>query len=393
MSVRICFLLIVLASASISNLYGQKEGSIKLFSEKPLQVKTVPFSSIKVIDSRIDTNIYTAEDGKYPVKRSFLFPTAEKAINSLYDSLVKTSTRGEQVLLLNIKLLNVPNRQFIQRKGGPRGYLFEKVRDRLNAKVDAYVSENGGYLKVLEFNKSLKWSDDMQEDLSGLFSDVIIAATVCREEESVRNKQYKFLKDDDMFKFVTGKEQMSEFAIENSVLDHQKNYPIMKDNLSGNAVYVSFDDFKNNIKTAVGELTMTAASDSIYKFTIKHTDRSNFFVSPYAILKDGELYLWLTNHLFVKAEKDNDRLKLRLPLNSANFYELLAIEIINAKQPSMLILPGVPLELDAAAELLQRSLNKNEKMARTSAINNFRDQGSDYRTGIVDLYTGDIVYR
>ena len=166
----------------------------------------------------------------------------------------------------------------------------------------------------------------------------------------------------------------------------------MKNSIAGDGIYRSFDDFRSDVKTPVGSIKLSQPKDSVYTFDATHPDGSTFHVSPYAVVKNGVIYTWLYKDYYIPLIKTEQEYYFRVPKGFSNLYEIMSLEIVNAKQPFFIPLPGLSLAGMLVSEVVLSSINESGKSLKRKKINENKNTGNDYRTGVIDLYSGDVIY-
>ncbi len=290
-------------------------------------------------------------------------------------------------IVINLKQLRATNRVFIQRKGGPKEYFMYDARDHLNVKADVFIKmANDHYIKLLEFsnNYKLKYYD---ETIATILNELITAAVAgFNNKNNEAYKKNKFLKDTSIFKFTNTEVVETLSSIKATLSKDWRNYPIMKNLVTADCIYKSFDDFRSDTRTIAGSIKQITINDSLYDFSFKYPDSSNLLLSPYAVVKDGITYVWLMYKTYVRLDKRDDGFHFQVPSSLLNLYEICTIELIYSKRPPTLI-PIVGLEGELAINAVDQII-KDKK--RLKILKNQNE--NNYRSAVIDLYNGDFLY-
>jgi len=354
-------------------VFSQDIYELKFAKMKKLHLATVPFNNIEVIDTRYDTTtVYTNEDGRYPrVYCKFLPSTAIVFQRSLLD-LIAPLNKTEGTLLINIKQFRIPNNQYIKRRGGRHKFYLHKIRNRLLLIADLYRKTGyNKYRKIASLEKEeIMLGIDFKN--STTLNDLIKAAAVQQDRS----------KDSDT----------SEISLEQvaaSTAKEWSSYPVMHKTSYQTGIYITFDDFKNDISTSI-PFNLTSRNDSIYTFNFSDSIKTSMRLLPYVVSDRGYLFIQLSRDKYLKLEKKEQTFYFIIPGSLSNMYDLLSIESINSVHSGYSGSSG-NLFLDLLAITVAGVTDEISKSARVKKIKQHQES-EKYRQVAIDMYSGDFIF-
>jgi hypothetical protein len=236
------------AQDDISNPDKLKEKVFELGAEfiAPQTIK-LPFSSIKIIDSRFDTSklgfIYTGSFFRAKAKSYKKFKLKngiESAIEKYYNEYYANSfmKNGFELLIVMKKFwisqfeAGNTKRQDIAKDNSTGGSFL--------CKWEYYIGNNGNYLPVKRVDTAFNYSEEIAKYIEKEF-----------EEKKLMNLKFflkKLIEIYDFEKALTVFDKQPKKTIEQINLYNQKrfNIPIIHDSITVNGVYLSFSDFQEN---------------------------------------------------------------------------------------------------------------------------------------------------
>ncbi len=289
----------------------------------PSEVK-LPFSSIKIIDSRFDTS----KIGFVPIEYYVPTPTAiqqvisfkkisinagiSNSIESYYNAYYKNSfdQSGFQLLIV-MKRFWISG---IDNSADTRLDLVTNLKTATNfyCKWEYYIGKGDTYLPTKRIDTIIKAGDDIHSGLSEGFS---------------KSKQdyFKFILKTlieilDFDKAVVAYDSQNKKTLTDIHLFNNKrnSVPVLQDSVVKKGVYLNFDDFVNN-------------RPSIIDFNIKKMKYGGFKNEPYLVKPDGELvneYWGYSNGKEIRYRKFGNELIYRKG-NTFEFYVLVKLNKIS----------------------------------------------------------------
>lgn len=217
-------------------------------------VKYFPYSTVRVIDNRIDTTkIYTAQTGIYPPRHVSFNEPAAAVIKKYVDSSIRDSKKGTGELLINIEQLSIANihhsliryntikkrtiRLLFRRRSehivsfNPRRFVYLQI-------TAWYKNEQGNYNKLLTLSKRAGISNfDFDKDLMERLIGSCIKAIALKAPGAVLDYQKLSRKQKALVKYTvyypdTYEENILLEQINVNVRNRWKDYVVIKTNSS-----------------------------------------------------------------------------------------------------------------------------------------------------------------
>lgn len=264
--------------------YAQKEGNETLnpgrlnFKELKLSAQRIapsdiklPFSSIKIIDSRFDTSklgflpVYNIIRDKRNVFRKIRFKSDKSIAVSLeeyYNEYYKESfLPNDFELLIVMKRFWVSGIDYTRSKEGNLVNNLDATTN-LYCKWEYYLGKEGLYLPVKRIDTIMQVSDDLATYISEEFNELRLARFKFCLKALI--ELFDFDKAIAQF-YKQPKKRMEEIVKYN---DNRNEIKILKDSAFQKGIYLSFDEFKNN-------------KPSITAYKEKHTAYGHFKSESY----------------------------------------------------------------------------------------------------------------
>lgn len=384
-------------------------------------VQYFPYSTVRVIDNRIDTTkIYTAQTGIYPPRHVNFNEPAAAVIKKYIDSSIRDSKKGPGELLINIEQLSIANIHHSQiryntiKKRTIRPLSFRQRSEHLVSfnprqfvylQVTAwYKNEQGNYNKLLTLSRRAGISNfDFDKELMERLVGSCIRAIALKAPGAVLDYQKLSRKQKALVKYTvhypdTYEENIPLEQINVNVRNRWKNYVVIKTNSSVAGMAYVFDDFKSN-KIAVAKIQLRLnTKDSLYYIT----SESDALVhkKPHWGVYDGESwYIKFKDSSYLKLNKQGDTYGFYIPRNLPDMYAMLSMEEnqihTNSSIPSyaggngggFLIWLVASLVVEAINDGVENSLNK--KMENRMITEGLKH---NYRYCTLNMDNGDILY-
>ena len=354
--------------------FSQDIYELKFSNKKQkLHIKTIPFNNVEVIDSRFDTTtIYTSQEGGYPRVYCKFLPSTGIAFRERLLELIAPLQKADTTLLINIKQFRIPNRQYIKRRNAKNKlYMFE-TRNKLLFIADLYYKRGDDhYQKFTSINQeNITLGTDFRK--SNILKD-IIKASITRQSQSVIGD--------------TG--ELSSEQISESVKNEWVSDPIMRDTNYGTGLYITFDDFKNDIKSSY-PFKLISEQDSIYTFFFDQSIKKPKKLRPYVISDNGQLFIQVFQNKYLKLEKKGASFQFAVPTSLSNMYDLLSMQSINSSHSSYSGTSG-NLLFDAAVLTVVSVTDELSRSSRIKKVKRHQDS-EQFRQVVIDMYSGDFIF-
>jgi hypothetical protein len=185
---------------------------------------------------------------------------------------------------------------------------------------------------------------------------------------------------------------ISEFSFEQISASVKKDWiscPIMRDTNYGTGLFITFNDFKNNIKSNF-PFKLISETDSIYTFAFDNGVDNPKKLLPYVVSDGGQLYIQLFKNKYLKLEKKEFTYHFLVPSSLSNMYDLMSMESINYSQ---LAHSGTStnLLLELAALTVVSVTNELSRSSRIKRVMRHQDS-ENFREVTIDMYSGDFIF-
>lgn len=355
-------------------VFSQEVYELKFAKKEKLHLATIAFNNIEVIDSRFDTTtVYTNEDGRYPRVYCKFLPSTASVIQQTLMELIAPVNKTDSTILINIKQLRIPNKQYIKRRGGRHKFYLSELRNKLLFIADLYhKTGNNKYRKFASVDKKdIMLGIDFKK--STILKD-LIKATITPQAQLT----------------LTDTSEISLQEIIAGVEKEWTNYPIMGDTNYATGLFITFDDFKNNIKNNI-PFKLTPTSDSIYTFVFTDTIKISRRLLPFVVADQGYLFVQLFKDKYLRLEKKAATFYFVVPCILPNMYDLMSMESINSEDLGYSGSSSGSLLLDLAALTAAGVIDQISKNSRIKKIKQNRES-EKYRYVAIDMYSGDFIF-
>jgi hypothetical protein len=365
-----------------------------------------PYSSLQVIDNRLDTTkIYTEETGIYPPHNVAFTEPAAVVIKKYMDASVSASRRGHTELLINLEQLGITNMVHNLKRFSRSGVIASnQVRAFLQFQVTAwYKNEQGNYNKLLTIKREYNYNgyEYIGRAVRRLLDDCIRLVTFAAPDSAIdpaplASKLKDWLADPESVQFEKGQHNNIPFEqINVNRRNRWAAYPAFEKSPSASGVYYLFDDFRNNRITQATVQMKFSEKDSLYHVVIPAND-TLIHKKPHWGLYDGvNWFINLSDSAYLKLVKGRDAFSFYVPASMPDMYALLSIqENYTGPFASSTVATGNILSTMVATLInsaLQQSIADSENK---SLINRFSREGlqHNYRYCTLDMDNGDIIY-
>lgn len=398
------FLLIVCVAAF--GLHGQAQRpNITLQQRNENLVAYFPYSSVRVIDTRLDTTkIYTEETGYYPPHSVTFAEPATEAIKKYINTAVQKSDKGSGELLIRIERLHITN--IIQQ---PKYYKrisrirLQPVRQFIQFQATAYTNEKGNYKKLLTIKRENDYIAYQYVDhaVSRLLNDCIRVIAWGTPDTNATSRKpspklKKLLKDTASFQFAKEANQLAFEQIDVNVRNNWKQYPVIKEsNLPPAGICYLFDDFKNNRVTPTAIHAVFNEKDSLYR--IPGIDSLTHYTHHWGVFDGANWYIRLSDSTYCQLTRQGDTFTFYIPASLPDMYALLSIQARRSEEgsPHSNVSSGniiASLIADLVSSAVQQSIINAETRAITKQATN-EGLKNHYRHCSLNMDDGDIIYK
>ena len=383
-------------------------------------VKYFPYSTVRIIDNRMDTTkIYTEQTGKYPPHHANFNEPAAAVIKRYIDSSIRDSKKGDGELLINIEQLYIANihnamarynigkrtnRPISFRRWGEHIVSFNPRRFVYLQVTTWYKNEQGNYNKLLTLSRragiiNLYFDKDLMEGLVGSCIKAIALKTpgAVLDYKKLSRKQMALVRYTVHYP-DTYEENIPLEQINVNVRTKWKDYPVVKENTAAPGVCYVFDDFKNN-KTAAANIQLRLnTKDSLYYITSENDALVR--KKPHWGVYDGESwYIKLIDSSYLKLNKQGDTYGFYIPRNLPDMYAMLCMQEnqinTNSSVPSYAGGNGGGFLIWLAASLVVEAINDGaDKKLNRKMENRMIAEGlkHNYRYCTLNMDNGDVLY-
>lgn len=383
---KLCtFVFLTLTSLFSNKLLSQENKSYNLkTSLKKLQIDKVPFDQIEILDNRNDTSeIFLYEDGTLPVKSLHL---TTEAIKEYFYNGLKNISKEKKTILLNLTQLRVSNKTYILRRGKKREVYPHKQRDYIMFSAEVYFKiDSNKYRKIVVIDKEYYTFGSIEKTVPAILTDFIEATGSMFEYDKKNSRKRKEFTKDSSFSYSRDTTCLTiDDICHNLNINHK--YPIIDKKIYQCGVYLSFDDFKNDILYESKNELSFDDKDSVYLASIENASKD----FPWAISDNGNLYILLFKNIYLPLVKIDNTFSFYVPKTLPNMYTLLSIEEFDghtySSSPSADIWTNL---IDFGLTLVIESLVKKSKQKQ------FAEAGimSDFRKCFIDMYSGDFIFK
>jgi hypothetical protein len=363
-------------------------------------VKYFPYSTVLVIDNRVDTTrIYTHETGTYPPRHVNFNEPAAVVIKKYIDSSVRDSRKGPGELLINIEQLTIPNIHHIELRVPFRRTRHKWLVRKSRRGENIVVSHPRGSVQLM----ATAWYKNEQGNYNKLLT--------VKKEASHTNYQFdKYMMRwllDDWIKTIavtnsdsTGTEMNIPFEqINVNVRNRWKNYAVIKENSAVPGICYAFNDFTNNRITPAAIQLALNVRDSLYRITSGND--SLIRGKPHWGVYDGaSWYIHLTDSAYCKLTRQGDTYGFYIPRNLPDMYAMLSIQENQmnssaSSSPTLTGSNGGGLLIGFAALLVTGAINDgitnnaNRKLEKKLTAEGLKH---NYRYCTLNMDNGDIYY-
>lgn len=383
-------------------------------------VKYFPYSTVQVIDNRMDTTkIYTEQTGIYPPHHANFNEPAAAVIKRYIDSSIRDSKKGTGELLINIEQLYIANIhhamvRYTIGKGTNRPISFRRRGEHIAGfnprrfvylQVTAwYKNEQGNYNKLLTLSRRAGISNlDFDKDLMERLIGSCISAIALKAPGAVPDYQKLSRKQKALVRYTvhfpdTYEENIPFEQINVNVRTKWKDYPVVKENTAVPGICYVFDDFKNNKITAANIQLALNTKDSLYYIT--PGSDVLFRKKPHWGVHDGtSWYIKLADSTYLKLSKQADTYGFYIPRNLPDMHAMLSMQEneihSHTSSPSYTGANGVGLLAGLVAFMIIDGINDgvdnrlNKKMEKRLTAEGLRH---NYRYCTLNMDNGDILY-
>lgn len=383
-------------------------------------VKYFPYSTVWVIDNRMDTTkIYTEQTGVYPPHHANFNEPAAAAIKRYIDSSIRDSKKGTGELLINIEQLSVANIhhsmvRYTIGKGSTRLISFRRRGDHVRSinprnfvyiQVTAwYKNEQGNYNKLLTLSRRAGISNlDFDKDLMERLIGSCIRAIALKPPGAVLDYQKLSRKQKALVRYTvhfpdTYEENISFEQINVNVRNKWKDYPVVKENTAAPGICYVFDDFKNNKITVANIQLRLNAKDSLYY--IRSESDALVHKKPHWGVYDGtSWYINFSDSAYLKLNRQGDTYGFYIPRNLPDMHAMLSIQEnerhTHTSSPSYAGANGAGLLAGLVAFIIIDGINDaadkrlNKKMENRMTAEGLKH---NYRYCTLNMDNGDILY-
>jgi hypothetical protein len=331
--------------------------------------RRIAFNKLVVFDNRLDTS--NIKEGLNNLGQPVVWKfdtSAAIGITRYMDLVCKQSQNENRTLFVSIKQLRYQNRDPLQ----------------LYFWADAYFASGNGYVKVASVkkfcsNNIVYGSNNFKRRIDQALNDLIQRASNGAQQKAGADTTL-YTADD----------------INHCVTREWAGYPVMENTIGGGAgIYRSIGDLRNNRADTV-DLSMVMESDSAYIISFKDEIARKKWEGNYnifAVRWNGTLYINVNRLYFLPLTKTGETLSLRVPSSLPNLAAILASEHLASMDSSPAVQPDNLAAL-VLAILLQSYLGGKSAQQYDRAKQAFLARGiasDQYRTGVVDMDTGDLV--
>jgi len=365
-----------------------------------------PYSSVQVIDNRLDTTkIYTEETGIYPPHNVAFTEPAAAAIKKYIDASVSASQKGHTELLIDLEQLGIPNMVHNLKRFSRSGVIASNpVRAYLQFRVTAwYKNEQGNYNRLLTIKRETNYNgyEYIGRAVRRLLDDCIRLVTYAAPDSAVDPGQYagklkNLLADKESVQFANGHENDIPFEQVNvNVRNKWGAYPVFAKSPSVSGVYYLFDDFRNNRITPATVQMKFSEKDSLYRIVTPDNDTLVHKKPHWGVYDGVNWYINLSDSTYLKLVKEQDVFSFYVPASLPDMYALLSIqENYTGPYASSTVATGNIITTMVATLIngaLQQSIADSENR---SVINRLSREGlkHNFRYCMLDMDNGDLIY-
>lgn len=344
----------------------------------------IPFSKLQIIDSRFNLQFYNQQNTLYP-KYSLRFKDLNDDIVLHYNKVTAFSS-NEKKVVFNIKKFDIPNKSVIFRQDKNKENRSFYIRNYIFLYCDVYVEiQENTYKKLLTVRREYPHYGVYSTAIANLLNELITVASFFYKEESITktNKRTKrflqsVLKDSASYKKMNEENVYNLNQIEKdntrndwaAILENNKYTDIHS------GFFKTFEDFKNRHVTPKDFKLIFNDKDSTYFINNKEE------LKAWAVIYNNELYFRFSDNTFLKLYNESGILYFQIPESIAiNLYTGLSYEQLKYRR------------------MLRGSIDNRisigiEKIVSKKIISNSNENSYKlYRSCIIDLYNGDLLYR
>ncbi|MDR0791825.1 MAG: hypothetical protein LBE82_00840 [Chitinophagaceae bacterium] len=358
-------------------------------SKKDLRINYVPFGNVLVLDNRFDTTaFFSFEDGKYPLVTTIFAQPLSIEIKNYIENAITELKKGNDTYLFNIKQFKIGNAHAVVERNK------KNIDIRSNVIVSADIYRQTGenqYAKVLSINTSYPVIGKLNAMVAGIINAMIEAsALTTNPAEAVSDKPKKlknYLKENSGYDYVKDAATSSMEAININARNKWSEYPINKMSNRSSGYYKNFDDFRNNILTAMPIAFSSEKENEAYKVsnTLGSPELRKLF-SAYALCdSNSNIFYRLPGNKFVKLLPKDNTFYFTVPASSPNMYSLLSMADVQVPDYSAYTGGGI-LGAIIGNAIENAELRKKRKQIASNEMTNF------FRKCYIDMDSGDIIY-
>lgn len=369
------------------------------YSTKGDLVKYFPYSTVQVIDNRMDTTkIYTKQTGIYPPRHVNFNEPVATVIKEYIDSSLRNSEKGAGELLINIEQLSIANSHYTLRR-----YMSRKIRHKWLVRKSRRGEVVGNTMprSYVQFEASAWYKNEL-----GNYNRLLTINTVVGhsnfgfDKYVMRRLLNEYLKKIALINTDTLKKEKNipYVQINVNVRNRWKEYPVIKNTNTEAGIADAFDDFRNNNIAAANIHLALNTKDSLYYITAGND--SLLRKKPHWGVYDGESwYLKLIDSSYLKLNRQGDTYGFYIPRNLPDMYAMLSMQEnqihSNSSSPSFAGANNTGLLVGLVAFLIFEGINDgvdkgiNKKMEKRLTAEGLKH---NYRYCTLNMDNGDILY-
>ena len=377
--------------------------SINKWSTRSFHYDFCPFDSIIILDNRFnkDQVIGYIEDGKYPPKTLSVTSPLSQLLANYIGKVTHTCTKAHHILLINIQSLRTFNQIYSFRKNHYNDpYGIQKpifTSNNVFFSADLYLSnDDQSFRKFITIQDASVEPISLNFALTDLMNKVINACTYFYEgqDKPIVKPSKHTHRDVDHFPHFEVFHYSVSYSFDSiniTNLNHWGKLPIYQSKMIPDGVYNYFEDFRDNLPLPHEMSFIYNEQDSLYTFTRTKQDSIGKFHLPYAVAKNGKLYIHLVNASYVQLVKTDSSFYFNIPHSIPNMYAIQSAIKMGTSNYGMNSVTGN--SIGGLVFILMADLTgaiiKSSKMH--SIIKD--GKGSElYRHCFIDMNNGDFVY-
>jgi hypothetical protein len=356
---------------------------------KDLRINYAPFKNVVVLDNRFDTaTFYSFQDGKYPLVTTTFAQPLSIEIKNYIENAIAGLRKGDDTYLFNIQQLRMGNRHTALKLNN------KNIDIRTNAILSADVYRQTGdnqYTKVLSINTSYPFVNKLNDLVATVINSMIEASaltTLPAGSVSDKPKNLKsYLKENSGYNYLKESAVSSLEAININVRNQWSDYPINKNSNRQSGYYKDFDDFKNNILTAMPIAFSSETEDETYKISndVGSSELRKLFSAWALCDSSSNIFIRLPGNKFVKILPRDNTFYFNVPASSPNMYSIFSIADIPPNYGSYYYANDISWVL-AGDAIGNAEVREERRYILKSEMKDY------FRKCYIDMDTGDIIY-